>query len=255
MKKLVIRLSIAFVILIILAALAVHLFLDSAIKRGVETMGPKLAKVEVKLKFVNLALLSGSGKIRGLTVGNPEGFKSPSAIQVGVASVALQPSSLLSDKIVVHSIELRGPEITYETDLRHNNLSKILANLEESTGGGGKEPTQPKEASAGKKLEVDDFIITGGKIHVSLTALGGESATVPLTEIHLTDLGKESGGITAADLSKKVLAVIVETATKDAAGALASLETRNLDLGKSLSGTNGAVNKVTRGIGELFKKK
>src|SRR5258708_2302792 len=137
MKKLVIRLSIAFVILIILAALAVHLFLDSAIKRGVETMGPKLAKVEVKLKFVNLALLTGSGKIRELTVANPEGFKSPSAIQVGVASVALQPSSLLSDKIVVHSIELRGPEITYETDLRHNNLSKILANLEESTGGGG----------------------------------------------------------------------------------------------------------------------
>ena len=83
MKKLIIRLLIALVVVVILAVLAVGLFLDGAIKRGVETFGPKLTKVDIKLQSVSLSLLSGAGTIKGLVVGNPEGFKTPSAISVG----------------------------------------------------------------------------------------------------------------------------------------------------------------------------
>src|SRR5690242_13773529 len=117
MKKIITRVVIVLLVLIVVAALAVHFFLDGAIKRGVETFGPKLTKVDVKLDTVSLSILSGSGKVKGLFVGNPEGFKSPSAIQVGTASLALQPSSILSDKVVIHSINVQGPEITFETDL------------------------------------------------------------------------------------------------------------------------------------------
>jgi len=56
------------VVLIVLAALAVHFFLDDAVKRGVETIGPKITKVDVKLDGVSISLLSGSGKIKGLLV-------------------------------------------------------------------------------------------------------------------------------------------------------------------------------------------
>src|SRR5581483_5470374 len=125
MKKILVRLFIALVILIILGVVALSFFLDGAVKRGVETVGPMLTKVEVKLDSVNLSLLSGSGKLKGLFVGNPSGYKTPSAIQVGTASLALQPSSVLSSKIIVHSINLQAPEITFETDLKANNLSKI----------------------------------------------------------------------------------------------------------------------------------
>src|ERR1035437_10029823 len=100
MKKLIIRLLIALVVVVILAVLAVGLLLDGAVKRGVETFGPKLTKVDIKLQSVSLSLLSGAGTIKGLLVGNPEGFKTPSAIRVGEATLALKPGSLLSDKIV-----------------------------------------------------------------------------------------------------------------------------------------------------------
>src|SRR5215813_13212167 len=181
MKKIIRFVLIAVVVLILLIVLGVHFFLDGAIKRGVETIGPKLTKTDVKLDSVSLSLLSGSGKLKGLVVGNPEGFKTPSAIQVGNASLALQPRSILSDKVVIKSINIQAPEITFETDLKANNLSKIVANLQAATGGGetpksGATP-QPKEAKAGKKLQVDDFLITGGKIHVSVTALAGQTAT------------------------------------------------------------------------------
>ena len=123
MKKLIIRLLIALVVVVILAVLAMGLFLDEAIKRGVETFGPKLTKVDIKLQSVNLSLLSGAGTIKGLVVGNPEGYKTPSAISVGEATLALKPGSLLSDKIVIKTIKVQAPEITFETDLKHNNLN------------------------------------------------------------------------------------------------------------------------------------
>src|SRR4051812_8328742 len=132
MKKIIVRLFLLLVLLILIAAVVVHLFLDGEVKRLVESIGPQLTKVSVKVQSVNLILLSGSGKIRGLVIGNPEGYKSPSAISAGAASLALQPASLLSDKIVIRSINLQGPEVTFETDLTQNNLSKLLANLDET---------------------------------------------------------------------------------------------------------------------------
>jgi uncharacterized protein involved in outer membrane biogenesis len=256
MKKLAIRLMVALIVLILLAALAVRLFLDGAIRRGVETVGPMVTKVDVKLAGVSLSLLSGSGKIKGLVVGNPQGYKTPSAIQVGSASLAVQPGSIFSDKVVIHSVDVQAPEITFETDLKGNNLSKIMANVDETTGGDKSKPSDPAQKKAAKKLQVDDFRITGGKIHVSVTALGGQSVTVPLPEIHLTSLGQGPDGITAAELTKLVLQSIEKESVKAAGSAVTDLTKQSANLIKSLdTNTTGAVESVTKGIGGFFKKK
>ena len=262
MKKLVIRLLIALVVVVILAVLAVSLFLDRAIKASVETIGPKLAGVDIKLQSVSLSLLSGSVSLKGVVVGNPEGFKTPSAINVGTTSVTLKPGSLLSSKIVVTSIKVERPEITFETDLRANNLSKLLANVQAATGGRAtepakpKEPPHPKEAKAAKELQVDDLLITGGRIRVSVTTLGGQAATAALPEIHRQNLGKDSDGITPGELAKILLEEIEKGATQAASGTVADIRKGALyitkDFGKG--GTNAA-EKVTKGLGDLFKRK
>lgn len=255
MKKLVIRILIGLVVLLVLGVLAVGFFMDSIVKRGIETVGPMLTKVDVKLDAVSLSLLSGSGKIKGLVVGNPQGFKTPSAIQVGNASLALQPGSIFGDKVIIKSIQVQAPEITFETDLRANNLSKILDNLEAATGGGGA-TTNSAQSKANRKLEVDDFLISGGKIHVSLTTLGGQSATVPLPEVHLTDLGKGPDGITAAELTKRVIQAIEKEAVQASSGAVSDLAKSATGLTKDASKTaTGAVDKLGQGIGGLLKKK
>lgn len=255
MKKLIIRLAIALVVLVIIGVVAVGIFLDSAVKKGVETVGPMLTKVEVKLDSVSLSLLSGAGKIKGLLVGNPSGYKTPSAIQVGSGSLSLQPSSVFSDKVVIKSINLQSPEITFETDFKGNNLSALLKNVEASTGGGA-EPSDPKAAKkAQRKLEVDDFLITGAKVHVSVTALGGKSATVTLPEIHLSGLGQGPDGITAAELTKVVLQEVEKAAAQASAAAIADLTKDASNLTKGLGGSaSGAAEKVSKGLGGLFKK-
>lgn len=255
MKKIIIAVAIALVVLVIVGVLAVGLFLDKAVKIGVETVGPTLTKTDVKLQGVSLSLLSGGGKISGLVVGNPQGFKSPSAISVGSASLAIQPSSVFADKVVIKSINVQAPEVTFETDLRANNLSKILANLEEATGGktAGSKPETPADKQASKKLQVNEFVVSGGKVNVSLSVLGGKSTTIPLPEIRLTDLGTGPEGITAADLSNKVLSEIINAATKVAASAASDLAKGATGLPKDLDKT--ATEKATKSIGDLFKKK
>jgi hypothetical protein len=62
-----------------------------------------------------------------------------------------------------------------------------------------------KDVKPDKKFQVDDIVITGGKVHVSLTVLGCKSATVSLPEIRLRGLGTDPEGITAAELTAKIL--------------------------------------------------
>jgi hypothetical protein len=263
MKKLVVSLVIAIVGVVIILVVGVTLFLDSAIKRGVETFGPKFTGVAIKLDSVHLSPLSGSGSIKGLLVGNPQGFSTPSAISVGAATLSLKPASLLSDKIVIRTVNIQGPEVTYETTLKKSNLGTILANVQQATGGQKEpskpqEPSQPAPAKPQKKLEVDEFIITGGKIRVSVTGLGGRTAIVPLPDIHLTNLGTGPEGITAAELTQQVVAAIEANAAKAASGV--AIDLHNTDLlkyGESVAkgaGSN-ALDSVTKGIGGLLKKK
>jgi len=126
-----------------------------------------------------------------------------------------------------------------------------------AAGGSDKTRATPKDKS--RKFQVDDFVISGGRINLSIDAgpLGAKSATVPLPEIHLTNLGSGPDGITAADLTAKVLKELLQAAIPAAEKAV-------VDLGKGATtgvvkeagktATEG-VEKATKGIGELLKKK
>jgi len=253
MKKIIVRILIGLAVLAIIAALAVHFLLDGAIKTGVETVGPKLIKVDVKLASASLSIFSGAGGVKGLVVGNPEGFKTPSAISVGTASLAVQPGSIFSDKIIIRSVIVEAPEITYEGSLKGSNLGKIQENLQ-ALAGGDKSPAPAKDSQPGKKLQVDEFVITGGKVHVSFAGLAGKTATVPLPEIRLQNLGQGPEGITGVELTRQVLSAVLNGSLKASEAAVADLGKQAADLGKDAAKTaTDAAGKVTKGIGDLFK--
>jgi uncharacterized protein involved in outer membrane biogenesis len=185
----------------------------------------------------------------------------PSSISVGEATLSLKPSSLLSDKIIIKTINVQAPEITFETDLKHNNLNKLLSNVQETTGGGENasakpnEPSQPQDAKAARKLQVDELIITGGKIHISVTGLTQGTATAILPEIHLQDLGTGPDGITAAELTKRLLVAIEKGAAQAASGAVTDISKGAVYVTKDVSNTgSNALQRVTKGLGGLLKK-
>ena len=259
MKKLVIRVVLVVLVLFVVAVGVSIYCLGSIVKKGVETVGPQITGTEIKLDSATLSLLSGSGKLKGLLVGNPEGFKAASAIKVGAVSRGVAPRSVFSDKVHVKEVRVESPEITFEGGLKGNNLSRLLDNVQAATGSSDKPGATAKDKSSSKKLQVDDFVISGGKINLSIDAgpLGAKSATVPLPEIHLANLGSGPDGITSADLTAKVLKELLQAAIPAAEKAV-------VDLGKGVTtgvvkeagktATEG-VEKATKGIGELLKKK
>ncbi len=268
MKKFLVRTLIVLIVLVLLAALATHLFLDTAIKRGVETVGPKITKTDIRLNSVHISLLSGSGKIKGFVLANPQGFKTPSAMNVGTANLAVEPRSLFDGKVIVRDITVDGPEITFETDLTAVNLKKILSNIEETTGGGKPAstdtnqpaPARQSEAEGGKRLEVDNFVIKNAKLFVSVNApmVGQQSANVTIPEIHLTNMGTNAEGITVAELSKEVLAAIVAKAEESAKNVIADMSKGGKFFGKEPSAitseTNALQNAASKAL-DLFNKK
>jgi hypothetical protein len=250
MKKILWSIGILVLVLVISAVVVAGLCLDKIVKMGVITVGPKIVQVPIALDTIHLSILTGSAKVKGLVVGNPDGYKTPYAISVGLASVGVNPLTILSDKIVVRSIEIQNPEITFEGGLGGNNLSKILDNVNSAAKNGG--PVSTNKTAAGnskpaKKIEVDDFLITGAKVHVSLTGLGGKEMTLPLPDIHLTDLGTSEDGITATDLTRRVLDAITQATIR----AVAKNAT---DLSNGLTNLGGTgVNKI-KSLGSLFGK-
>jgi len=260
MKKLF--LIVAAVVAVGLVALVVilALSLDSIVKRGVESVGPQITGTEMKLQSVNLSPFSGSGTLKGFLIGNPEGYKTSSAIKVGETSVGVRPKSVLSDKIHVTHVRVVGPEITFEGTLgTKNNLGKIMENVEAATGGAKQTKPDGKPADSGtaRKLQVDDFLISGAKVNVSMTMLGGRSLTVAIPDIHFSALGTGPEGITAAELTKKVLSQVNAETLKAVEKAVTDLGNQATDLIKDAAGNKvtNLLDKATRGAGDLFKKK
>ena len=250
MKKILIRIAIVLAVLIVVALVVVFASLNSIVKKGVETVGPQLTKVEVRLGGVKLSPFSGSGQLSQMFVGNPDGYKTPSAILVGDVKVDVDVGSLLSDTIVVESINVQAPEITFEGGLGGNNLKTILKNLE--AAGGGEQPGEPAGADtkSGKHFFVRDVVMTGGKINLSVTGLGGQAMTVPLPDVHIQNIGTKNKGVTAAQMTKQIMVPLLESVLKAAGEAMG-------DLGKGVKslGTDGGkqVEGITKGIQGLFK--
>jgi uncharacterized protein involved in outer membrane biogenesis len=241
-RKLFLSVIIVLVVLIVVAVIVVGFFLGTIVKTGMETVGPKITQVSIKVDTVNLSLLPGSARVKGLVVGNPEGYKTPQAISVGSAAVGVNLFSVLSDKIVVRSVRVEAAEITFEGGLGGNNLSKIMDNVNAI-------------AKTGRKIEVDDFLITGAKVHVNLTGMSGKEMTLPLPDIHLTNLGKGNAGITATDLTRRALGAIITATVKVVASATTDIGQGAGNLGRDAGKAVGQdMNKITRGIGGLFKK-
>lgn len=192
---------------LIVAVVVVFVFvlsnLDSLIKDAVEKYGSESTQAKVTLNKVDISLKSGSGALRGLKVGNPKGFETPSAFELGGISVAIDTGTVTSDPVVIKEIVIDGPKVTYETTGTDSNIDAIKRNVDaykKQYAGGGRQ-----KGGEGPKLVIENLYIKGGEISVSAGFLKGKSLTTPLPDIHLKDIGKEKKGATPAEVATQVM--------------------------------------------------
>ena len=229
--------------------------LDSLIKAAVEQYGSEITQVEVRLKEAEVSVTSGKGALRGLRVGNPEGFQTPNAFSLGEISLVLDVATVTKDTIVIKEIVITAPEVTYELGVRGNNIDAIRRNIEASLGKGKGKPkgkVASKDEGGGPKLVIEHLYVRNGKVNVSATMLKGRKLSAPLPEIHLTGIGKKRGGATPGEVVQKVVGAIGQGTTK-------AVATLNLDkvLGTAkdtVTGVKGLSEKAVEGVGGTFKK-
>jgi hypothetical protein len=260
MKK--VLLIIVGVILVLVVVLM--LSLGQIIKAGVNTAGPKLAGVPVHLNSVVVNPLTGMVRIKGLVVGNPAGFNTPSAMELGEFKIELAMGSLFTDTIVIKQILIEAPQITFEKSLKSSNLSTLQANLAPKDAAPKTEaaPAPEKKKAAAKKVIIEDFQLNGAKVHVTITALGGKKMTLPLPDIKMKDIGKNSGGANPAEVISEVFnsiskAVVDAVASSGAVvgDALKNVGGAATDAAKGATdAAKGAVDSVKKGFGGLLGK-
>lgn len=248
----------AAVLIAIVVVFLVAAFLGNIVKSGVEAVGPKITQTEVALSGVSLSLLNGSATIKGLVIGNPAGYKARTALEAGELHLKVEPSSLLSDKVIVRAVRIDGAKINVEGSATDNNLTKIQSNVEASLNSlmSGSSNAAPKSSGAGKKLQVDDLVIARSELSLTLGMLGGKTTTVSLPDIHLSNLGQGPDGITAAELSKRIIASITGSVTQVVTDTVKKLGGAAVDAAKDVGKTaTEGLDKAGRGIKDLFKKK
>lgn len=230
MKKILRILFFVIPVLAVVGLVLVYFFMGAAVRKGVEVFGPQLTQTEVRLDHVGISPFSGGGTIRGLWVGNPDGFRTEKAFYMGEVSVNLAPTSLLGDRILIKRIYISEPEFTYERRLTSSNINEILKNIEAATQ---REVTREegKEVRA-VKFEITEVIIENGKVGVGV---GSNAVAVAMPRLELRDIGKSRGGITAdeatLEIMKAVMASITRSVASSPSGAVDSLR-RLIDRGE-----------------------
>lgn len=217
MKVLKVALPLA-VVLGVIASGAVSVWLGRGVRVAVERYGPAYIGAPVVVGSVVLSPWSGRGTLRNVIIGNPPGFKGAHALTAGSVEVDLKLSSLAGRTIVVNRLTVREAEVLYELGLGGSNLSRLQRNAEESSSRGSAAPGQ---RAAVQSLLIKELLVTGGRVGLSATALGGNGARIPLPDVRLTGLGGE--GRSPAEAVSAALAAIATAAGKAGGGALGAV--------------------------------
>lgn len=189
--------------LIVFYLVLILLIVNPLIRSVAVKQGSKFTGSNVELANVSLCPLRGRLSLDGLVLGNPEGYKTDSALTIGNITVRISLPSLLSKTISVKEILVNDIAITYEVGLGESNFGAILKNLkshskkatavEEAQATAPKEeavPAEPKNKKDGKKVVIERVCVTGGKVQLSNKLMMGVGVPIPLPTIELRDIGK-----------------------------------------------------------------
>ena len=260
----------ALVLLVVIILFFVVSSLDSIIKAAVEKYGSEVTQVEVRLDKAKVSITSGEGTLRGLTVGNPKGFKTDQAFSLGEISVALDVSTVTQNPIVIKEIVISAPEVTYELRSGGSNIDVIQRNVNAYTGtakGKAKVMDPSKDPDKeGRKLIIQHLYVKKGKVNVSATMLKGKALSAALPDIHLKDIGKQKGGADPREVVEKLVRAISQSARKavgtlDLDKVVGSAKETVAGMKGQLEGVKGsaarakqAAEEGTKKLGGAFKK-
>jgi len=207
------------------AAWWMFLSLDGLVKRAIHKWGPQITGVTVRVDSVKIEVTEGRATIKGLYVGNPQGFAAPHALTLGEMRVTLDPASIAKDVVLVKELLLAAPDVVYERGQGSDNLSVIQKNVDAwvAKNAGAKKSKGPR-----KKFVIENVIVKNGKVNF------GTAASAPMPDLHLRDVGKKTNGATAGEVVKQVWGALLHSAGNLASRAASAIKEGAAGVGESV---------------------
>ena len=188
--------------------------LDSIVAGVVEDVGSDVLKTEVRVSGMAIRLKEGKVGIAGLSVANPEGYSSAKLFDMEGIDVELDLGSLSEDVLVIESILIHNPQISFEADADGgSNMQTLMDNMDS-----GPDDTDDVAVGEEKKIIINRFEISGGDVNAITPLEPGEVTHIALPGIKMSDIGRRKGGVTpevaAERITRELVKEIISAATK-----------------------------------------
>ena len=215
------------VLLVVLACVLAVVFIDYLAKTGIQVGGTAALGVPTRVDAVHVGLISGQADLADLSVGNPEGFKSPHFLTLHSGAVGVSLSSLMKDTVEVSYLELEGIDLYIEKN------KDGQANFQVIMGSQKKHENKPEPAKSdeGKKLLVKQVKIRNVTMHADVLPAGGPVQVV-VPEILLTNVGAADGtGVSTSEVVNIIVKAIFASAAANGADLLPADMLKDMNAG------------------------
>ena len=226
--KLILKIFAGIVFVFILTLSGVYMGRNTLIKHAVEKVGPKFTQTTVELGEVDFQPFQGHLMLKGLHIGNPEGFSDKELFSLGKITVDLLPKTVLSNKIIINQIAVDGVFASYEIANGTNNIAVLQKNIvgepkPADTTAAAPAPTKNEKSKPAKQVVIKDLTVKDAKVSASISGIG---MTLPLPTIHMTDIGEEK-----PSTFKEVLTSVMNVFSTETLNAIATATTEAVKSG------------------------
>jgi hypothetical protein len=216
--KTLLKIAAGLLVLILIALVAVVVYVDQIAEAAVERGGTHALGVETKVGSADVGLLAGDVELERLRVANPEGFSEPDFLSVEHLLLEVSTTSLREPVVEVPRLVMDSVRVVLEKREGRTNYKVILENLERLQK--GKKDPAPED---GKKFIIRHVLVANVTATVDLLPVGGEllpPAVVQIPEIQLENVGTSDEGMSISELTAKLVQLILEAIVQQGGGVI-----------------------------------
>ena len=258
--------------LVVLLVATMPLWVGTVARPVVNAVAPRVTKTAFRIGHLSVNPWTGRVEVGDFVLGNPAGYADPHAVELKSLVIDLGVTKTFGDAVWVEEVSVDGLFVSYAVGGENgvDNVKQILMNV-----AGGKEVYEAQQArKAAKKAEkeaqgeaekaaareageeyeeeteddlklvVDRFALRDVKVKVQVL-------TLPVPDFTLTDIGKDTGGATLADVLDDVWTAILSGASNLGDGAKAFGGLINAGAGATTDGAK----KTAESVKKLFNFK
>ncbi|HEY6598861.1 MAG TPA: hypothetical protein VIZ30_06095 [Pseudomonadales bacterium] len=226
------------VIVLLLVVVGVFVYFarntNAIVKDAIESVGSRYVGAPVRVGSVDISLADGRGTLKDLEIGNPPGYAGAYALRADLVSMTLDVAATTSALVVLNAVVVDGARVAaIAKSAQETNLGALARNV-------------PASDSPAPKLIIDRLEMTNTQASVASPYVA-QALDVDVPDVHLTQVGRSSGGADAGQVVRQILAPITRSITQSL--STTAMKRLGVDPKKATSEAQRAMQDKLRSLG------